>query len=193
MLHGVVVVVEYDAETSLGLLEDGSDSVAGHRRPRGRATATVRITVARRVLVAAAAVVVAGLVARQPTSWMVMVVLWRRRQRVMVVQLMVRLLLMVVLVMARQRVPVRAAVFVERTADAARLLSIVVLIVRRSNAAAAANVRRVQFVRVRCAPALCQRHALLVAEQLPFQAVVFRLQSGDLTPVKKQQIFDVII
>lgn len=99
--HGVVVVVEDDAETSLGLFEHCGDRVAGHRRPRGRATAAVRVPVVRHVTVA-----VVGLVERQPTSWVVVVVLLRRlRQRVVMVQLMVRrvllllLLLMVVLLL----------------------------------------------------------------------------------------------
>jgi len=216
--HGVVVVVvEYDAEPSLGLLEHCSDRVAGHRRPRGRATAAVRVPVVRHVAVA-----VVGLVERQPTSCVVVVVLLRRlRQRVVMVQLMVRrrrvlllLLLVVVLVVLGQRVAVRAddhrglqllhrsAVVVEHTAAAANssataaaaalvlvlVVQMDVAIVHRDAAAAVADVRRVQVVRVRGAPTLHERHALLVAEQLPFQAVVFGLQSCDLAPVIKHTI-----
>lgn len=204
--HGVVVVVvEYDAETSLGLLEHCGDRVAGHRRPRGRAAAAVRVPVVRHVTVA----VVVGLVERQPTSWVVvMVLLGRLRQRVVMVDLMVCrvLLLMVVLVMLGHRVAVRAdddrglqrrSVVVERTAAASSaaaaaalmlmlmlMMQVHVAIVHRdASAVAVSDVRRVQIVRVRGSPALHERHALLVAEQLPFQAVVFGLQSCDLAPV----------
>lgn len=48
----IVVAVENDAETSLGFFEYGRNRIAGHRRPRGRATAAVRIPVMRRVMVA---------------------------------------------------------------------------------------------------------------------------------------------
>lgn len=195
--HEVVVVVEYDAETSLGLFEHCSDRVASHRRPRGRAAAAVRVPVVRHVTVT----VVVGLVERQPTSWMVvMVLLGRLRQRVVMVDLMVRrmLLLMVVLVMLGHRVAVRAdddsglqrsSVVVERTAAASALMLMlmmqldVAIVHRDASAVAVSDVRRVQVVRVRGSPTLHERHALLVAEQLPFQAVVFGLQSCDLAPV----------
>lgn len=186
----VVVAVEYDAETSLGLFKYGRDRVAGHRRPRGRATAAVRITVVRRVMVAV------GLVERQPTSCMVVLL---RRQRVMVMKIVVLLQVLVVvvvvvlLVMGLQRISVRAyataahghrraAVIVERTAA---LVLLIVLIVHRAYAHATDPdaVHRVQFVRVRGAPALRHRHALLVTEQLPFQTVVLRLQGRDFAPV----------
>lgn len=194
-----VAVVEDDAETSLGFFQHGRDRVAGHRRPRGRATAAVRIPVVRRVMVTV------GLVERQPASWMVML---RPGQRVMVVQLVMLLLLMVMvmvllvvmvlrrLMMRRQRVAVRRcrahghhrhanAVVVERGAAAAAAADLVVmrLLIVLKVVRPAHPVRRVQIVRVRGAPALRQRHALLVAEQLPFQAVVLRLQGRDFPPV----------
>lgn len=194
------VTVENDAEASLGLFEGGRDRVAGHRRPRGRAAAAVRVPVVRRVLVAVAV----GLVARQPISWMlllvvVMVVLLlvrqrHRRQRVMMVWLLVVMLLVV---MTRQCIRVRnagdrrstdAAVVVVERAVTARRLPIVVLVVHRADAAPHANVHRVEIVRVRRAStALRQRHAFLVAEQLSFQTVVFSLQGSDLAPVTEKE------
>jgi len=93
--HRVVVVVQDDAETSLGFFEHCSDRVAGHRRPRGRATAAVRVPIVRHVTVA-----VVGLVERQPTSWVVVMVLLRRlRQWVVMVELMVRWVLLLVVVL----------------------------------------------------------------------------------------------
>lgn len=149
----VVVAVENDAETSLGLFEYGRDRVAGHRRPRGRATAAVRITVVRRVMVAV------GLVERQPASCMVVL---RRRQWVVVKKIVVLLqvlmvVMVVLLVMGLQRIPVRAhattahghrraAVIVERTTV---LVLLIILIVHRADAHTAAPddaIHRVQFV-----------------------------------------------